>query len=226
MTLKYFLTALLISAAAVLAGCASTGSVEDYYLKPASGDDAARIDAVEQEIIQLRQAKDASAKESDLLDYEIKVAEEDLDHEKDLKDLLNANYDFAVAKNAPAEVAQAKAAIEKNKTDVETKECILELLKAKKNLSEKDIELKETQLDARLAERDYLRAKVARVNQDKELGIPDKCSEEDLDRINVSEYEEAWKEKLEKEKDAQSAWDKSSADVKEADVCGGSVKAN
>lgn len=254
MSLKHMFFALMLSAAVLLIGCASTENqsettetseqapmvaadegtttdknkdayaeepapskqVEKYYLKPASGEDASRIDTVEKEVIAARKARDAAANERHLIDYEIVVAKEDLAHEQDKDALLTAEYSLAAAKDSQAEVNKVKSDRQIHEVEIAKKECVLDYLSQKKAHGGTTLELRDAQLATKVAERNYLMAKVARENQDKQLGKPENPCEEDISRIDVSYYEKIWKRKQAEEKIAQNMWNESSTSLEEA----------
>ena len=226
MHLKYVLFGLLVSLMAILTGCSSTQTeqtnmVEEYYLKPTSGEDAARIDAIEQEIVAINNRKEALLKEDHIIDLKIRVAEEDLAYEVAKGKLLLANFNLAVGLDDEALVNQAKADIATNEQEIQRKECVLELLKLQKGNCWDEVDLRDAELNSRLAEWDYLRAKIARVNQDKHLNAIQDGVGGDAERINVDYFERIMIDSRGRVEDARRKFENSSSDVKrEAENCG------
>jgi hypothetical protein len=224
MQLKYVVLSGLIMSGAILTGCASnqcaqSQMIEEYYLKPTVGEDAARIDALEREIIAENNRKTELVKKDHIIDLKTKVAKEDLALEQDRTPLLKANLNLAVGKNDDALVKQAEAEFKANADEVERKQCVIEYLKVQKKANADEIALTDAKLAARVAEREYIRAKVARVNQDKQLGSPTKPEEEE-ERIDVQEYEDLMKTRIKEEKEAKKTYGESSGRLNATPSCG------
>ena len=227
MQLKYLVATLIISMITVITGCASNQCVpcmqsqliEEYYVKPTEGSDAERLDTLEQEIIAANNRKAELVKKDHIIDLRTKVAEEELTLQQDRTPLLKANLDLAVGKNDDELVKKAEADLKANQCEVENKQCIIDYLKLRKEVNQDEIAMTDAELAAKLAEREYIRAKIARVNQDAQLRKIG-ASKEDDEKINVEEYEDAMKARQKEERAARKKFAQNDAGLKATPPCG------
>lgn len=225
MHLKYLLFALLISLMAIVTGCSSSSNqseqsnlVEEYFLKPTSGEDAAKLDALEKEIVAINNRKEALAKEDHILNLSIKGAEEELAYEEAKGNLLKAKLNLAVGQNDETLVNRAKADIANNELEIERKNCNLELLQMQKESGWDEMDLRDAELAAKLAEWDYYRAKIARVNQDQHFSTL--TSVDESERIDVAYFENRMNQLQGEIDGARKTWEDNSADVqKKSETC-------
>ncbi|MCL1911647.1 MAG: hypothetical protein FWG13_05535 [Leptospirales bacterium] len=227
MQLKYLVATLIISMITVITGCASNQCIpcmqsqliEEYYVKPTEGSDAERLDTLEQEIIVANNRKAELVKKDHIIDLRTKVAEEELTLQQDRTPLLKANLDLAVGKNDDELVKKAEADLKANQCEVENKQCIIDYLKLRKEVNQDEIAMTDAELAAKLAEREYIRAKIARVNQDAQLRKIG-ASKEDDEKINVEEYEDAMKARQKEERTARKKFAQNDAGLKATPPCG------
>lgn len=225
MHLRYVLFGLLVLLIAGFAACSSSSTktaqenlVEEYFLNPAAGEDAAKLAALEKEIVSINNRKEALVKEDHIFNLAIREAEEDLVYEEAKSNLLKAQLNLAVGQNEDALVNKAKADIANNELEIVKKECALELLKMQQENGSDEMDLRDAELAAKLAEWDYNRAKIARVNQDKHFSTL--SSVEESERIDVSYFEERMNQLQGNIDGVREDWEKSSADVKaKTDSC-------
>ncbi len=162
--------------------------VNEVYLNDKNEKDAAKLETIEKEIIEITNAKESLVKSLKINQQNIRIAQKERNRLAAVEELLKEKQKlFILQENAGGQQETKQKITETKKENAATNRKI-EYLKAKEDNLEKNINVKEAELATKVAEQYLLQAKIARANQEKMLSDADDKKEK-KDLIKIEDYQ-------------------------------------